>query len=703
MTVLNRYADLGLAFLVVAVVGMMIVPVPPFVLDLLLVLNISISMVMLLIAMYIPSALQLASFPTIILVTTLFRLALNVSSTRLILLEANAGEVIASFGQFVVRGNFVVGAVIFLVLLLINMLVISKGSERVAEVAARFTLDAMPGKQMSIDADLRAGALDLDEARQKRKDLGRESQLFGSMDGAMKFVKGDTIAGLIITAINILAGIIIGITQRGMSASEAVETYSILTIGDGLVSIIPALLMSVCAGLIVTRVASEEEDANLGMDLASQVFAQPKAFMIAAGFIFLVGLVPGLPTVPFSIMALIIGGLAYGLFQAHKVAAGGGVVDNLVEKREDSLESQKEEAVKKAKAQEGQSSQMMPVVTPVALEVAQDLVPLVDDTTGSNFLGELVPMMRDGLFYELGVRFPGLRVRANDGDMPPGGYVIMVNEIPLIMGTVDQDKCLVNDTPDRLRLLGIQAEPAQNPANGNACAWIPASEKPTAEQSGLTTWDAAGYIVLHLAAVLRKNANEFVGIQETQNMLEQLEQAFPALVKEVVPKAASIFQLTDILRRLVEEEISVRDLRSVLQALAEWGPVENDTVMLTEYVRAALKRYVSHKYSRGQSTLIVYLLDPQIEETIRSSVQHTSSGSYLALEPEITQEVLTAVRNEVGSLPASAQQPVILTTMEIRRYFRKLVELEFPHLAVVSYQELSPEMNIQPIARITLA
>ena len=341
MTVLNRYADLGLAFLVVAVVGMMIVPVPPFILDLLLVLNISISMVMLLIAMYIPSALQLASFPTIILVTTLFRLALNVSSTRLILLEASAGEVIASFGQFVVRGNFVVGAVIFLVLLLINMLVISKGSERVAEVAARFTLDAMPGKQMSIDADLRAGALDLDEARQKRKDLGRESQLFGSMDGAMKFVKGDTIAGLIITAINIIAGIIIGVTQRGMTAGEAVETYSILTIGDGLVSIIPALLMSVCAGLIVTRVASEEEDANLGMDLATQVFAQPKAFMIAAGFIFLVGLVPGLPTIPFAIMAIVIGGLSYGLFQAHRVAAGGGTVDNLVEQREDSLESQK--------------------------------------------------------------------------------------------------------------------------------------------------------------------------------------------------------------------------------------------------------------------------------------------------------------------------------------------------------------------------
>ena len=700
--VLRRYADIGLAVLVMTVVGMMIVPMPTHLLDVLLVINISISMIMLLISMYIPDALKLASFPTIILVTTMFRLALNVSVTRLILLQADAGEVVRSFGQFVVAGNFVVGAVVFLVLMLINFLVISKGSERVAEVAARFTLDAMPGKQMSIDADLRAGAFDLDEARKKRNDLGRESQLFGSMDGAMKFVKGDSIAGLIIVAVNIVAGIIIGVTQKGMSASEAVETYSILTIGDGLVEIIPALLMSICAGLIVTRVASEEEDANLGMDLATQVFAQPKAFAIAAAFIALVGIIPGLPTFAFEICALLIGGLSYGLFKARNAKLGGRDAGAVVEQREEKAAEEKKTAVQKARAQEGQSSQMMPVVTPIALEVAADLVPLVDDTTGSNFLNELIPMMRDGLFYELGVRFPGLRVRGNEGDLPPGSYIIMINEIPLVMGSVDKSKCLVNDTPDRLRLLGIEAEPAQNPANGNACGWISNEQRKLAEDAGLTTWDAPGYIVLHLSAVLRKNSAEFVGIQETQNMLEQLEQAFPALVKEVVPKAVSPFQLTDILRRLVEEEISIRDLRNILQALAEWGPVENDTVMLTEYVRAALKRYISHKYTRGQSTLIVYLLDPQIEETVRSSVQHTSSGSYLALEPEITQEILAAVRNEVGNLPPSAQQPVVLTTMEIRRYFRKLVELEFPHLAVLSYQELSPEMNIQPIARISL-
>jgi type III secretion protein V len=317
-------------------------------------------------------------------------------------------------------------------------------------------------------------------------------------------------------------------------------------------------------------------------------------------------------------------------------------------------------------------------------------------------LGEMVPMMRDGLFYELGVKFPGIRVRGNETDLPDGTYIVMINEIPLVSGNVSLEKVLVNDTVDRLTLLNIKGEEAVNPANGSECAWIPAQFAQIAEQAGLTTWDAAGYMVLHLSSILRKNSAEFVGIQEVQNMLEQLEQAFPALVKEVVPKAVSPFQLTDILRRLVEEEISIRDLRSILQALAEWGQVENDTVMLTEYVRNALKRYISHKYTRGGNTLVVYLLDPQIEETVRSSIQHTQSGSYLALEPEITQEILTAVRNEVGNLPPTAQNPVILTTMEIRRYFRKLVELEFPHLAVLSYQELSPDMNIQPIARISL-
>jgi len=592
--------------------------------------------------------------------------------------------------------------VIFLILTIIQFLVIAKGSERVAEVAARFTLDAMPGKQMSIDADLRAGAFDLDEARRRRSELGRESQLFGSMDGAMKFVKGDSIAGLIITGINLVAGIIIGVTMMDFTAWEAIERYGILTIGDGLVSQIPALLSSMTAGLIVTRVASEDEDSNLGKDISSQVLAQPKAFAIAASLLMGMGLIPGLPTIPFFVMAIGIGALAYVLMRSKAQTPEGGA-EMPANEIQAAGEETRHRQIEAAKKQEGQAQQMLPVVTPIALEVAADLIPLVEDAGGGNkFLGEMVPMMRDGLFYELGVKFPGIRVRGNETDLPDGTYIIMINEVPIISGNLSLANVLVNDTVDRLTLLNITGEEAINPANGSECAWIPEEYAGIAEQAGLTTWDAAGYMVLHLSSMLRKNASEFLGIQEVQNMLEQLEQAFPALVKEVVPKAVSPFQLTDIMRRLVEEEISIRDLRSVLQALAEWGQVESDTVMLTEYVRNALKRYISHKYTRGGNTLVVYLLDPQIEETVRGSIQHTQSGSYLALEPEITQEILTSVRNEVGNLPPTAQNPVILTTMEIRRYFRKLVELEFPHLAVLSYQELSPDMNIQPIARISL-
>ncbi|MCK6548290.1 type III secretion system export apparatus subunit SctV [Myxococcota bacterium] len=701
---IGRYSDIGLAALVMLIISILILPLPPFALDILIVLNMAISIVLLLLAMYIPNALHLASFPSLLLVTTLFRLSLNVSSTRLILLEAHAGEVIKAFGEFVVGGNLVVGLVIFLILTIIQFLVITKGAERVSEVAARFTLDAMPGKQMSIDADLRAGAFDLDEARRRRNDLNRESQLFGSMDGAMKFVKGDSIAGLIITVINIIAGVIIGVTMMDMSASDALQTFAILTVGDGLISQIPALLIAITSGLIVTRVASEESENHLGKDISGQLLSQPRAFVISSVLLVLFGLVPGMPTIPFWILGIMAGLTGYGLLRTQRLKAEGKLVaDPTAPQTAEDVKEQREKRIQAQKIQEGQSQQMLPVVTPIALEVAADLIPLVEDAgEGSKFLGEMVPMMRDGLFYELGVRFPGIRVRGNESDMPPGSYLIMINEIPLVMGTVSLTKVLVNDTVERLRLLNIDGEPATNPANGNECAWIDSEYQEVAEQAGLTTWDAAGYIVLHLSSVLRKNGSEFVGIQEVMNMLEQLEQAFPALVKETVPKVVSPFQLTDILRRLIEEEISIRDLRSILQSLAEWGQVEHDTVMLTEYVRAALKRYISHKYTRGQNTLIVYLLDPQIEETVRSSIQHTSSGSYLALEPEITQEILSAVRTEVGSLPPTAQNPVILTTMEIRRYFRKLVELEFPHLAVLSYQELSPDMNIQPIARISL-
>ncbi len=698
-TFLSKYSDIVLAVVVVAIVGMMIVPLPTLLLDVLLTLNISISVVLLLVSLYVPAALHLSVFPTLLLITTMFRLALTISTTRLILLTGDPGEVVVAFGNFVVQGNFVVGAILFIILVIVNFIVISKGSERVAEVAARFTLDAMPGKQMSIDADLRAGSIDQDQGKKKRRDLERESQLFGAMDGAMKFVKGDAIASIIITVVNIVGGLIIGVTQKGMTAGDAAQKYTLLTIGDGLVGMIPAILVSTCAGIIVTRVGGEEEGNHLGMDMGSQLTAYPKAIAIASGMLIVLGLVPGLPKIPFFLLGIGAGAGAWTMLKRQKQVveaeeAGPAMETDL------GTPMASEPAPKEALNPD--SELFIPVVTPIVLEVSDALVPYVDSRQDNGkFLFELIPFMRDGLFVELGVRFPGVRARGN-GSLPPGAYQIQINEVPVVTGQATLGHILVNDTVDRLRLMNIQGFEAVNPATRQPAAWVPEQHRETLEAAGLTTWDVPGYIILHLAAVLRRNAREFVGVQETQTMLEQLEKAFPAIVKEVVPKVVNVLKLTDILQRLVEEEISIRDLRGILQALAEYGQVEADNVMLTEHVRASQRRYISHKYARGTGTLVVYLLDPNIEDAIRGSVKRTSAGAHLALEPELAQEIVQAVRSECGHLPPSAQRPVILTAMDIRRYVRKLLEYEFnPSFSVLSYQELSPELNIQPVARIS--
>jgi len=699
---LAKYSDIVLACVVVAIIGMMIVPLPPLLLDLLLTINISLSVVLLLISLYVPTALKLSVFPTLLLITTMYRLALTISTTRLILLTGDPGEVVIAFGKFVVSGNYVVGLVIFVILVIVNFIVISKGSERVAEVAARFTLDAMPGKQMSIDADMRAGSIDQEDGKRKRRDLERESQLFGAMDGAMKFVKGDAIASIIITVINIVGGLVIGVMQKGMDVGTAAQKYILLTIGDGLVGMIPAILISTCAGIIVTRVGGDEEGNHLGHDVGSQLTAYPKAIAIAAGMLLLLGLIPGLPKIPFFLLAA---GAGYGSWKMLKKDEAGAA------KSEPGLTTGETPPGETPAATEPQAKEpinpdselFIPVVTPIVLEVSDALVPYVDSRQDNGkFLFELIPFMRDGLFVEMGVRFPGVRARGNPS-LPPGAYQIQLNEVPVVTGQATIGHVLVNDTVDRLKLMNIQGFEAINPATRQPAAWVPEQHKDTLEAAGLTTWDVPGYIILHLAAVLRRHAREFVGVQETQSMLDQLEKAFPAIVKEVVPKVVNVLKLTDILGRLVEEEISIRDLRGILQSLAEYGQIEADNVMLTEHVRASQRRYVSHKFARGTGTLVVYLLDPQIEEAIRGSIKRTSAGTHLALEPDIAQEIVQAVKTECGHLPPSAQRPVILTAMDIRRYVRKLLEYEFnPSFSVVSFQELSPDLNIQPVARISI-
>ena len=680
--VLTRFADLILVSLVGVMVGLMIVPLPTFLLDIFLTINITVAVTILMVSIYISSPTQIASYPTLLLITTLYRLSLDISATRLILLKADAGEVIRAFGMFVVSGNFVVGAVIFLIITLVQFIVITKGAERVAEVAARFTLDAMPGKQMSIDADLRAGIMDFHQARARREGLSRESQFYGAMDGAMKFVKGDAIAGIVITVINIVGGLIIGVAMNGMSAMEAVQTYSILTIGNGLVSQIPALLISISAGMVVTRVASETKDSNLGKDVASQILGQPKAIAVASGLLTVMAIIPGLPKIPFFILAALTGSLAWGLFRAQNMQAAAV------------------EQTNSAAAGQAQDPQVS-ITVPLVLQVSEALTPLLDTATdtGKQFYEQLV-QVRNGLYYDLGVIFPAIQVKGNTPG-EAGSYTIWANEVPVVSGQIRLDAALVNDTAENLAIYGFKAEDTSNPATGKAAAWVPRADAERAKAVGLQVWDTHEILLLHVTHYLKRNARDFIGIQEVQGMVGALKQYYPTLVEETIPKPISLQTLTEILRRLVEEEVSIRDLKIILQTLCEWGRVEHEVLALTEQVRAGLKRKICYQISHGRPLLFVYRLDPEFEDMFRNSIRQSASGAYLSMDPASSQQLMAAARAQIGDLPPGAQRPVIVTDAEIRRFVKRLLDFAIPEITVLSYDQLTPQINLQPLGTIS--
>ena len=641
-------AELGLALLVISVVAMMIVPLPTWLLDVLIATNLSISVAVLLVVLYVPDALAIATFPTILLLTTLFRLALNVSSVRLILLQANAGDVIKAFGQFVVRGNYVVGGVIFLVLTIIQFIVIAKGSERVAEVGARFVLDAMPGKQMAIDAELRSGAIDGNEARRRRRILSRESQFYGSMDGAMKFVKGDVIASLVITVVNILGGLAIGVGQKGMPAVEALKRYGLLTIGDGLVSQIPALVLSTAAGVLVTRVASEDPDTPLGQELASQLFGMPKALRVASGFVLLLALVPGLPAVPFLVLATALFVIARA--RARQIA------------RDDRRDATEPRPIAPAAGGRRTETSFVPIVVPWSIEVSEDLASALED---ANEDGERLGLrsealaLRERLFSELGVPLPAPRVRVAPG-LPARHAVLSLFEVPARVMPVIPD--------------------------------------------GTGDGEVVRVVAAAAAELLRHRAADFLGLAETQRLLDELEQFAPATVRNVVPKPVSLTLLTDVLRRLLEERVSIRDLRAILEALASLAATEKDPLTLTELVRAQLRRALTFKLTRGATQLGVVLVDPTIEDTIRRAIQRTPAGAFLTLPPAAARDVIAALRRAgAEATTQGATAPVFLTQPDIRRFMRKLLETEVPDATVVSFAELLPEVTLRPVARATLA
>lgn len=685
-----KYSDLVFAVFVISAVGMIMVPMPTWLLDILLTFSITLGVVILLVSLYVSEALKIASFPTVLLIATIYRLALNISSTRLILGKAYAGEVIQAFGNFVVMGNFVVGCILFVIITLVNFIVIAKGAERVSEVAARFTLDAMPGKQMSIDADLRAGIINMEQAILRRSIIQRESQMYGAMDGAMKFVKGDAIAGIVVALINVIGGFIIGVIQRDMSFGEAIRVYSILTIGDGLTQQVPALLISVAAGIVVTRVTSDVEFSNLGRDILTQITAYPKALMIASVMLAILAVIPGLPGKPFMALSCFVGFLSYLIVKSRKKVA------------KDIAETPKEDVVKRAVKKHGENLPFI-MPSPISLEVGSAIIPFVDDKQdGGRFINELIPLLRHGLYYELGVNFPGIQVRGQTVDMEPEAYVININEVPVAQGKVMQRAILVGESLEQLGLFNISGTETIHPIDGSVVTWISSEYKDVAQQAGFRMWDVSEYLILHLSYILRRHAHEFLGLQEIQTMLSELEKTHPALVKELIPKVITLMQLSEIMQRLVQEDVAIRDLKTIFSVLAQWGEIERDTLMLTEHIRAGLKRYITHKYAGSANTLAVYLLDSEIEEMVRTSIRRTEKGNYLALEPEITQEIIEAVGKEIAShpFPPGAKPPVILTTAEVRRYFRKIIELEFPQLSVLSYQELSENLRIQPIARV---
>lgn len=683
--------DLVLAVMLVSIIFMMILPLPTWLVDVLIGVNMTLSAMLLMVAMYLPSPLAFSSFPSVLLVTTLFRLGISIATTRLILLQGDAGHIIHTFGNFVVGGNLIVGLVVFLILTIVQFVVITKGAERVAEVAARFSLDAMPGKQMSIDGDMRAGTIDMEEAKRRRSVVEKESQLYGAMDGAMKFVKGDAIAGLIIVAVNLLGGILIGTMQRGMSAADASKTYSVLTIGDGLISQIPALFIAICAGMIVTRVQTGEGGpSNVGKDIGSQVLAQPRALLIAAAIAMGMGLIPGMPFLTFATLALVIGVIGFTLMRGVKkvVDARTGQVTE--------VPAMQAAAEPPRKASANESGEEFAPTVPLMMDVAAHLQNSFDPAV----LNDELLKIRRALYFDLGVPFPGIQLRFNE-NLPPESYNILLSEVPVSQGKLRPGYILVRESPQNLAALQIAHESDKKFLPNIPTLWVASDLRDLLAKAGIPYMDPSQVLTYHLAFVLRKYSSEFIGIQETRFLLASMEARFPDLVKEVT-RVLPIQKIAEILQRLVSEDISVRNLRTVLEALIEWGQKEKDSVLLTEYVRASLKRHVSFKYSSGQNVLPAYLLAPNVEDTVRGAIRQTSAGSYLALDPAVGKRLVDNIKKTVGDLGAASQKPVLLTSMDIRRYLRKMIEQDLYDLPVLSYQELTQEINIQPLARVEL-
>ena len=680
---LTKNADLAVAMLLFMILAVLIVPIPPFLLDLLLVMTLAASVMVLLMSVYTKKPLDFSTFPSVLLLMTLFRLSLNLATTKNIFLHGSegtdaAGEMIRAFGEFIVKGNYVVGIIIFMILVIINFMVITKGAGRVAEVAARFTLDAMPGKQMAIDADLNAGLIDDTEAKRRRTEVAAEADFYGSMDGASKFVRGDAIAGIMITAINIIGGIIVGVAQNGMDISSAAETFTLLTVGDGLVSQIPALIISTAGGIIATRNASDDA---LGEQIGKQFKVHSKSLYMVSGVLFLLAIIPGFPKFPFIAVGLVIVGFAYKLDEektAEDLAIATGDSDE--------------------KSSSPESLEDLLTLELVELEVGYGLVNLVDAEQNGDLL-ERITQIRKQFAIDWGVIIPSVQIKDNL-ELKPGGYCVKIKGIKVADGELITDHFLAMDPGGVIEEVdGIKTT---EPVFGLPAVWISEDLKDDAQYNGYTVVDLSTVVATHLTELLKSNLHELFGRQELVSLMDNFKETYPKVVSDLVPDILTMGQVLKVLQNLLREGVSVRDLRTILETLSEYGATIKDTDALTELVRQGLYRTITESVKSEQGDVPLFTLDRGIEESIAQNIIQSDQGQQVSLDPKVTQTILASLNEKIEEATGMGEKMVVLCSPVIRSHFKRLTEKFIPNLIVISHNELSSTANIRSLGTVRL-
>ena len=682
-----KNSDVALAGGVIGMLLIMVVPLPEIILDLMIALSISIAVLILFVSLFTGSALEFSSFPSVLLIATLFRLSINIASTRLILLEGHqgagaAGSIINAFGEFVVGGNQIVGIIVFLILVIINFVVITKGTGRIAEVAARFTLDAMPGKQMAIDADLNAGLIDDSEARTRRRVIQRESDYFGALDGASKFVRGDAIAGLLITAINILGGLLVGVTQYSMSAGDAFDSYATLTIGDGLVSQIPALIISVAAGIAVTKASSE---SKLSIDLQNQIFSNVQALYVVAAVLFAFALIPGLPVVPFMLLAIV----TFFLAQASK-------------RSNERVASEEQEAeqlrIQQEISEEPEDIASLLPIDILGLELGYGLIPLVDEEQDGELLKRIKAIRRQ-IAMDYGYIVPPLHIKDNL-ELSPGEYSITIKGIEVARSEMMVGHFLAMKTGDvDEEIPGVDTV---EPAFGLPAVWIAAEDEERAQFSGYTVVDLPTVLATHITEILKNHAFEFIGRQEAQKLLDSHSQTEPKVVEELVPNVVTLGIVQKVLQNLLKEQVSIRDLHTILETLADVGNLTKDADLLTEHVRQALSRQITRQYQTPDGLLPLITMNQELENQVAGAIQDSGQGAYLGLNPNVAQAIINGLDEKMEQFSFNNYQPLLLCSPLIRPHMKKLVERFIPNLVVLSHNEVAQDVRIEALGVVDI-